>query len=245
MSGIQTAGNILGAYEREQAALAKGTGDASELGKDAFLQLLVTQLENQNPLEPMEDTQFISQLAQFSNLEQMTNISAGINTLVEKSSQDMLSGVSYIGKGVVSAGNTISKSGDQASGLYYTLEDDAVKMTINVFDAAGNLIDSQEAGAKQAGTYYFTWNGMNYNGQQQPDGNYTVTFAASNVHGKPVLTNTEVAGVVTSVESVNGRTLLNLSDGRSVNMLDVREVAMVPTGSGQGNEGAGEENTVS
>jgi flagellar basal-body rod modification protein FlgD len=174
------------------------------LGKDAFLQLLVTQLENQDPLEPMEDTEFISQLAQFSNLEQMTNIAQGVDTLVESSSQDMLSGVNYIGKGVVSAGSTISKAGDESSTLYYTIDESAVKMTINVFDAA-----------------------------EQPDGTYSVTFAAEDINGQPVLTSTEVAGVVTSVESVDGNTLLNLSDGRSVNILDVREVAMVSQGTSQ------------
>jgi flagellar basal-body rod modification protein FlgD len=242
MSGIQTAGNILGAYERDQAASAQATGDASELGKDAFLELLVTQLENQDPLEPMEDTQFISQLAQFSNLEQMTNISKGIDTLVDNSSQDMLSGVNYIGKGVVSAGSTISKSGDQSSALYYTIDDPAVRMTINVFDSAGNMVDSEEVGAKQAGTYAFIWDGVDYDGQDQADGTYRVTFAAEGANGEPVLTSTEVAGIVTSVETVDGQTLLNLSDGRSVNILDVREVAMVPETSGQNTETAsGEE----
>jgi flagellar basal-body rod modification protein FlgD len=233
MSGIQTAGNILGAYEREQAAASQSTGDSSELGKDAFLQLLVTQLENQDPLEPMEDTEFISQLAQFSNLEQMTNIAQGVDTLVESSSQDMLSGVNYIGKGVVSAGSTISKAGDESSTLYYTIDESAVKMTINVFDAAGNLVDSEEVGAQQAGTYAFNWDGIDYDGQEQPDGTYSVTFAAEDINGQPVLTSTEVAGVVTSVESVDGNTLLNLSDGRSVNILDVREVAMVSQGTSQ------------
>jgi flagellar basal-body rod modification protein FlgD len=233
MSGIQTAGNILGAYERDQAASAQATGDASELGKDAFLQLLVTQLENQDPLKPMEDTQFISQLAQFSNLEQMTNISKGIDTLVDNSSQDMLSGVNYIGKGVVSAGSTISKSGDQSSALYYTIDDPAVRMTINIFDSSGNMVDSEEVGARQAGTYAFNWDGIDYDGQNQPDGTYRVTFAAEGANGQPVLTNTEVAGIVTSVETVDGQTMLNLSDGRSVNILDVREVAMIQDSSGQ------------
>ncbi|WP_462325514.1 flagellar hook assembly protein FlgD [Desulfoplanes sp.] len=242
MSGIQTAGNILGAYERDQAAANQVTGDSSELGKDAFLQLLVTQLENQDPLEPMEDTQFISQLAEFSNLEQMTNISGGIDTLVDNSSQDMLSGVNYIGKGVVSSGSTVSKSGDQTSALYYTIDNAAVRMTINIFDAAGNMVDSEEVGAKQAGTYGFNWDGIDYDGQAQPDGTYSVTFAAEGANGEPVLTSTEVAGVVSSVESVDGQTLLNLSDGRSVNILDVREVAMIPEASDQNApDGSGEE----
>ncbi len=242
MSGIQKAGNIVGGYEREQAALTRKTGDASKLGKDAFLELLVTQLEHQDPLKPMEDTQFISQLAQFSSLEQMTTISGGINKLVEQGSQDMLSGVSYIGKGIVSAGKTIQKSGDQATSLYYTTDDDAVRMTINIFDKDGNLIDSREAGAKQAGTYAFNWDGKAFNGQTQPDGTYTITFAAETKDGRPVLTHTEVAGIVTSVESLNGQTMLNLSDGRSVNILDVREVALIPEG-GQPSGEASEEGT--
>ncbi len=237
MSGIQTAGNLIGAYEREQAASNRKTGDSSQLGKDAFLHLLVTQLENQDPLKPMEDTQFVSQLAQFSSLEKMTSISSGIDTLVEKSSQDMLSGVTYIGKGVMSSGKMISKVGEQASSLYYTTEEPTVRMTINVFDNDGNLVDSEELGAQQAGTYAFNWDGKDYDGQVLPDGNYNVAIAAETVEGKAVMTSTEVAGVVTSVESSEGKTLLHLSDGRFVDILDVREVAMVPTGSGAQEEG--------
>ena len=71
------------------------------LGKDAFLKLLVTQLQNQDPLNPLDDKEFIAQLAQFSSLEQMSNVAAGITALTEKTAQqDMLSAVNYIGKEV-------------------------------------------------------------------------------------------------------------------------------------------------
>lgn len=230
MSGITTATNILGSYEQEQAAAAS-SGTSSELGKDAFLQLLVTQLENQDPLEPMDDTEFVSQLAEFSNLEQLTDISDGVGTLVENTGQDMLSGVNYIGKGVISSGSTISKSGDQVSPLYYTTDNQATNVTVNIFDGSGNMVDSQELGAQQAGTYAFNWDGTDYDETSMADGNYSVTFAAEGSNGAPVLVSTEVAGIVNSVESVNGNTMLNLSDGRSVNILDVSEVAMVDTSS--------------
>src|SRR5690606_1261481 len=96
------------------------------LGKDAFLKLLVTQLQNQDPLNPLDDKEFIAQLAQFSSLEQMTNVSEGIAALTEKTAQqDMLSAVSYIGKEVTAEGSSMTKAGNYVTPVYFTLDDAA------------------------------------------------------------------------------------------------------------------------
>ena len=90
---------------------AEKTGKQGALGKDAFLKLLVTQLQHQDPLNPLDDKEFIAQLAQFSSLEQMNNISEGITSLVKKTQeQDMLNSVNYIGKEVTASGHSVTKS---------------------------------------------------------------------------------------------------------------------------------------
>ena len=91
---------------------AEKTGKQGALGKDAFLKLLVTQLQHQDPLNPLDDKEFIAQLAQFSSLEQMNNISEGITSLVKKTQeQDMLNSVNYIGKEVTASGHSVTKNG--------------------------------------------------------------------------------------------------------------------------------------
>ena len=101
---------------------ADTTAKNDVLGKDAFLKLLVTQLQNQDPLNPLDDKEFIAQLAQFSSLEQMTNISSGITSLTEKTAQqDMLSAVNYIGKEVTAEGSELTKGENYVTPVYFTL----------------------------------------------------------------------------------------------------------------------------
>ncbi|NCC23729.1 MAG: flagellar hook assembly protein FlgD [Deltaproteobacteria bacterium] len=217
--------NVIGTYEQEQALDQKKTGDRSELGKEAFLQLLVTQLRHQDPLNPMDDKEFTAQLAQFSSLEQLTQIAKGIDGLQENSSrQEMLGAVSFIGKTVTAEGNQVSKVDGKAGPIYYSFDDVAAKMYINVYDADGNIIYSANAMSKQPGSYEFTWDGSNYMGGSAPDGVYYVYIAAEGVNGQPVLVNSEVAGVVAGVENVGGQIYLRLQDGRYLDFMQVTQV---------------------
>jgi len=216
---------LIGAYEREQAAQVTPTGDAAPMGKDEFLKLLVTQLEHQDPLNPMEDREFTAQLAQFSSLEQLTNISEGIESLNKANdAQQMLGAVSFIGKEVMAGGNSVSKTGDSVSTINYHLDGVATKVYVNIFDNFGNLVRSVNLDSRQPGDYEFVWDGKTYTGSEAPDGVYTVNIAAEGVYGEPVLVDTAVSGTVVSVQNYNGEQYLRLDDGRQIRYLDVREV---------------------
>ena len=104
------------------------------------LTLLAAQLGHQDPLNPMEDKEFTAQLAQFSQLEQLTNINEGIGKMIDAGDrQEVLSAVSFIGKDVRAEGNVLSKSGDSVSDAYYTLESPVANIYVNIFDSWGNV----------------------------------------------------------------------------------------------------------
>lgn len=204
---------------------ADQTKKNDDLGKEAFLKLLVTQLQHQDPLNPLDDKQFIAQLAQFSSLEQMTNISEGIKALTEKTAQqDMLSAVNYIGKEVTASGSTMTKAGSAITPVFFTLSDAAATVYANVYDDNNNLIRTDKFTSMQAGEFQFTWDGTDYNGQQASSGQYHVYFSAESSTGSTVFVDTEVSGTVTGLEQSNGSTYFRLSDGRKLNFNDIRKV---------------------
>lgn len=227
--------NILGKAENEfQSAVAK-SGKA-DLGKDAFLQLLVAQLKHQDPLNPMDDKEFVAQLAQFTSLEQLMGINTGVTAMNDSfKQQQMMNAVSFIGKDVLATGDQISKIKDGVSKLYFSVGESINRGVINIFNASNELVRTEFIGAKQAGDYEYVWDGKDYQGNAMPDGLYKVAMAAENDKGKAVLVNTEVSGHVIGVETIDGTQYLRMQDGRSVQFLNVSVVVEPATNSGSGN----------
>ena len=198
---------------------------SSDLGKDAFLTLFVAQLENQDPLNPMEDKDMLAQLAQFSSLEQLTNISTaleGVTSALESIQQ--VGATSYIGKDVLAAGNTIALKDSAASDVTYVVPLDAVNVYAHVYDADGNLVSSVEIGDLEQGQYDFTWDGLDSTGAKCADGRYYVAFTAESSSGELVSISTLVEGRVTGVSMESNGIVLTLSDGRAVYLSNVYEV---------------------
>ena len=201
------------------------TAGSSSLGKDAFLTLLVTQMKYQDPLNPTSDKEFLAQLAQFTSLEQLTNLNSGMDKLnAAQGRQDMIGAVSFIGKEVKAKGDSLSKAGDKISTLYFDLSEAASKVTVNVFDDNGNIVKTEELGAKASGTQTYKWDGKDWNGNVLPDGVYHVGVGAENLSGKPILTSLKVTGTITGMSNENGSYLLRTSDGRQVYFTDIEEV---------------------
>lgn len=169
------------------------------LGRDAFLTMLVAQLQNQDPLNPMEGTDFTAQLAQFSGLEQQfnmnDNLEAILNALDTKRQENLMD---YIGKEVIGESNSVSISKGETTSGYYTIDDDA-DVSIAIYDAKGNLIKNIYAGQMNAGTHPIDWDGQNLEGNPAPDGAYTFEVLALNEIGGYVSAQTSVEGKVTGV----------------------------------------------
>jgi len=225
MSYFQGANEILGQAEKDFAPKQPKTGQASEMDRDAFLKLLITQLEHQDPTEPMKDEDFVAQLAQFTSVEKMTQIADGVEQLNQGTNQNhMLDAVSFIGREVTAEGSTLSKDADGVSSMTYTLDSAATNVRFNVFDPAGNIIRTVEAGAVQSGTHTFTWDGKDYQGNEMPAGHYPVGVSALDANDKPIQVNSQVSGRVTGVRNADGQTLLTLADGREVGLFEISEV---------------------
>ncbi|GAB7079828.1 flagellar hook assembly protein FlgD [Megalodesulfovibrio paquesii] len=201
------------------------TTGSDELGKDTFLTLLVTQLGNQDPLNPMADTEFTSQLAQFSSLEQLTKIADGVDSLNEGTErQDMLTAVSFIGKEVVATGNTFSKTDEGITSLWYEIEEPMKSGFVNIYDQAGGLVQSIALGPHQAGRYEVTWDGTDYDGKKVANGIYGVGMSCEGANGELVLVNMDVTGEVSGVKTQSGTFYLQLKDGRTVDFASIKEV---------------------
>lgn len=235
---VYDSGNIVGKAEKEFYNMKNYTGK-SELGKEDFLTLLVAQLQHQDPLNPMDDKQFTSQLAQFSQLEQLTAINEGIGTLSENTmQQDMTSAASFIGRNVRAVGDGLSVREDgTVSTLYYLTADTAKKVYINIFDEGGNIIRTVNLGAQAEGEHEFQWDGKDWAGKEVPMGQYRVAMAAEGEEGDPIMIQTEVSGKVEGAVYSGGQHYLRLDDGRVVAFNYVKEVVAPSQGGDASDEG--------
>lgn len=224
MGYTDTTGVYLGAQEDRLAASNTPTSKAS-LGQADFLTLLVAQLTHQDPLNPMQDTDMTSQLAQFSSLEQLTKINDGVqslNTVMGKS--DLLSAAGYIGKEIKAQGYKISVAEGNASTIYYGFSESVTEIFMNIYDSEGAIVRTVELGSKEAGTYQYKWDGRDENGNLVEDGTYGVGILGKDVDGKAVMVQTEISGTVDAVVNESGTQYLRLKDGRFVSFLNVKEI---------------------
>jgi len=224
MGYIDNTGMILGAQEQRMAA-SNTPQNKTEMDQDSFLTLLVAQLTHQDPLSPMEDVDMTSQLAEFSSLEQLTNINDGIAGLGKSMEQsDMLSAVSFIGKEVKAEGYKISVDEGNVSSIYYGFSEPVSSIMMNIYDDEGAIIRTINLGSKQAGSYQYEWDGKNEGGQAMPDGAYGVGILGEDGEGKPVMVQTEISGKVDAVVNDKGTQYLRLKDGRYISFMNVKEI---------------------
>lgn len=216
-------------------ALSKQKG--SNLDKDSFMLLLVTQFKYQDPLNPMEDKEFIAQMAQFSSLEQLMNLNTSMGSLTTATNnQQMINATSYIGKQVTVSGNSIGKTTDETTKettitrFRYSPADNTVGGTITVRDADNNAVYVEELSAKNKGTTYeFLWSGKNTDGTVAGDGVYTVNLVLRDSNGDAVLSDQVVDAKVTGVVTDSGVVYLGLEGGQLMPLANVRQVMLPAT----------------
>jgi flagellar basal-body rod modification protein FlgD len=195
-----------------------------ELGRDDFLNLLVTQLQHQDPLNPMDSTDFTAQLAQFSSLEQLSNMSGQLKELAAAQTVFANSqAVGYIGHSVLSNGNTFAFDGQEPAALAVDLQAPAQNVFLSVYDATGAYVASFEAGAMAAGRQTALWNGQDNNGNRLPGGDYRFEAVAVNARGEEIDVNPLSRGRVDGVAFRGGAAVLMLGN-REVPLADVIEV---------------------
>lgn len=188
------------------------TSYQKELGKDAFLRLLVAQLEHQDPLNPMESADFTAQLAQFSSLEQLFNINDNLTAIKETKSEEVSENLlDYIGKEVKSDQNKIAVYDGKSSGVTYSLSEPG-DVIISVFDSDGAEIRTIYQRDQAAGEHDFYFDGNNSNGDPVSDGDYSFTVQAVDSTGSAIAVDAGLSGLVTAVTYQGGVPYLVVGD---------------------------------
>lgn len=208
---------------------SSGTEKTDSLGKEAFLTMMVAQLKNQDPLNPLEGTDFTAQLAQFSSLEQQitmnTNLSSILESVNKSSANDNL--FDYMGKTIVSDGNPVTlASGEVVSGGVFELKEPAT-ITVVVYDSTGTAVRRMSSGTEriEKGAYNIEWDGKNDEGYTVQDGEYTYKVKALNAKNQYTDVATETKGKVSGITAYNGKSYL-MVDGQRVDPDSVESVAL-------------------
>jgi flagellar basal-body rod modification protein FlgD len=225
--------NIIGQYE--QNLRAQNSTDRIATDKDTFLKLLVAQLTHQDPLNPAEDKEFIAQLAQFTQVEELQNINKGMEQLNDTYLlSQTTNAASLINTMVVAGGDNLTltnaagfTSEEDFPNIYFTLPRDSVEGTVTVWSlnedgTPREPVYSTTMPGYAQGPHEIRWHGRGYNDQIMPNGRYMVSVTAKDKDGDDILVSTSSQGVVVGVETApDGNHKLYLADGRSVNFNNI------------------------
>ena len=187
------------------SATSTGADAMSQLSGnfDTFLQLLTTQLQNQDPTSPMDTNQFTQQLVEYSQVEQQINTNSNLQTLITQgTSQSGAYATSYLGKTVTVSGGKGALT-DGTATWNYNLGATAASSVLTVTNASGATVYTG-AGNTSQGNNSFTWNGEDNNGNQQPDGTYTLSVSASDTSGSAITSTVTSTGQVSEVDMSSG-----------------------------------------
>ncbi|MCU0558058.1 MAG: flagellar hook assembly protein FlgD [Desulfobacterales bacterium] len=204
--------------------------DDDRLGQSDFLTMMVAQLQHQDPLNPAQGTEFTSQLAQFSGLEQQINTNTNLAEILKAiedqgGDQNLLD---YIGKEISCQDSLVTLANGVAGGATFSLAEPG-QVIVTIFDGAGNQVYSYAQADLAAGTHAVAWNGQSLNGQSVPDGTYRYEIQAISASGVLQEVQATYTGTVTGLTYANGSPQL-LMDGRSVDPKSVLSVRMPAEG---------------
>jgi flagellar basal-body rod modification protein FlgD len=198
----------------------------SSLDKNAFLNLLVTQLRHQDPLSPMDSTQFTAQLAQFGSLEQLSSVNENLGILqLYQASINNSQAVGFIGKTVKSHGDSFYLAEDVPAEMHFDLAEEASEVFIHIYDSSGDFVKTVDCGSLNAGEQSIEWDGTDAEGNELPEGSYTFEVIATDANGEEIAATTFMINKVTGVMFEEGVTYLLAGDLKIAigNVVEIRE----------------------
>jgi len=204
------------------------SSEQQELGRDAFLQLLTTQLNNQDPLDPMDNEAFVAQLAQFSSVEGIKGMQSSLENMVFGMRQDqMMAGASLVGKKVSVEGGLFEGGNGIKTNASINLESGADAVIVNIYDRAnGNLVFSETLGSQMPGDLKISWEGISNTGEMVASGNYLMS-ASTIVNGRqqsiPVSTLSQVKSV--KWDPSTQQLSLEVNDGKFVPLSSIARIS--------------------
>ncbi len=205
-------------------ALSAALNGKQALTQGDFLKLLVTQVQNQDPTKPMDSTQFVSQLAQFSSLAGITSLNTtmtGVSNSMQTS--QLLQGTALVGQDVLAPGSVADLTSTTPLMGAVTLPASSNGVTVKIADTSGNVVQSINLGSQQAGNVSFSWDGMQANGKTAPVGTYQIS-ASYLQNNQPVNATTLVAARVNSVALGSSGLSLEL---QNIGTMNLSQVSMI------------------
>jgi flagellar basal-body rod modification protein FlgD len=199
------------------------TADKTIAGNfQTFLTLLTTQLQNQNPLDPLDTNQFTQQLVQFAGVEQQLKTNDSLQTLVTmQQTAQATQALEFVGKTAIVSGNTTALSSSKAT---WELDVPTTStINVNIANSAGQTVYTGNFSANAGNNQPFVWNGQGNDGTQWPDGNYTMTATAQDSTGNSVAISSQVGGIVSAVDLTQSPPLLSIN-GNSYTISQVRAI---------------------
>jgi flagellar basal-body rod modification protein FlgD len=195
------------------------------LGKDDFLKLLVTQLQNQDPMNPTDSTAFVAQLAQFSSLEQLSNVNDNLK-IVQAFDQSInnAQAVNFVGKTVKASGSMFELGTGETHEIQYQLGEDADTVYVSISNSSGEIVKKIEMDKITAGTQSVVWDGKDENGSAAPAGTYSFSLQAKNKDGEIMASAAFIEEIITGVSYHNSSTYL-LAKGIEIPYAAIIEVS--------------------
>jgi len=219
VSGTTTASS-----SSSNSSLSSSTGSTLAGNFQTFLQLLTTQLQNQNPLDPLDTNQFTQQLVQFAGVEQQLKTNDQLTQLVSlQQTTQATQALGFVGKTAVVDGNTTALSSSSATWELNIPSSSAV--TVTIANSKGQAVFTGNYSASAGNNQPFTWNGQGNDGTQWPDGLYTMTATAADSSGNPVAISTQVGGTVSSVDLTQTPPLLMIN-GQNYTVSQVKSIGV-------------------
>lgn len=197
--------------------LATGGGASSAAGpqslQDEFLTMFIAQLQNQDPFNPQDPSEFTAQLAQFSSLEQMVQMNRALIDIAQLQAVTVgTSAASFVGQQAEFLSDRFDVTDGAAGQVRYNLFVGGTPATINVYDSEGELVRSVNLGTVEAGPHDFQWDGLNDDGEAVEDGTYRFEVVQTDSLGDALPTELTVIGEITGVRFLDGNVLLQMGD---------------------------------
>jgi flagellar basal-body rod modification protein FlgD len=215
--------NVLASQSSTSTSTTTKKASSTNVSVTDFYALLIKQLQFQDPLNPVENTEFTGQLAQFASLQALTDMKTSMDTVSKlQASTNNLTALALIGKHVNAAGNIVNYSGTSED-LDYTLDDKAESVTIKIYNSDGKVIRTAELTNAAAGASKYAWDGKDSSGTIVTQGKYYFQVSAVDYEGSSVGATTYAKGEVTGVKYDDGTTYLTIGN-KDVALSDVKNI---------------------
>jgi flagellar basal-body rod modification protein FlgD len=180
---------------------------------NTFLTLLTTQLQNQDPLSPLDTNQFTQQLVSFSQVEQQIDTNSNLQNLISlQSAGASISALPLVGQQIEYNSPTASLTSGGTANYVYSLPSDAASTQVAITDSSGREVYSANLGATAAGANVFTWDGKTTTGVQMPAGDYTLSITAKDASGSAISASVASVGTVAAVGVQNNTANFTVGD---------------------------------